>query len=113
MSEVTSTSDSVMAPEETNKQQSVESCELIEPTSTILSIKNEPTTNIELNESLTSIKVEENLQKEKNEPLVTKPMDKNENLENIMPKLEDEKAYKAWKKSITMVLSNITSHKLV
>lgn len=33
----------------------------------------------------------------------------NENQENH--KFEDEKAYKAWKKSIMMVLSNISSHK--
>ena len=44
-------------------------------------------------------------------PTVTKTLEKTENQENTIPKFEDEKAYKSWKKSITMVLSNITSHK--
>ncbi len=67
--------------------------------STICSIKNEPSiNNNEIGDTLTSIKLEDIQQKI-------------ENQENMLPKFEDEKAYKSWKKSISMVLSNISSHK--
>lgn len=74
--------------------------------STILSIKNEPSiSNSEISETLRSIKVEDQQQ------LKERLVEKNESQESLLNKFEDEKAYKSWKKSVSMVLSNITSHK--
>ena len=96
-SETNDTPPTLLQNEETYRQCLPE----IPEQSTICSIKNEPSINTsDISETLTSIKLEDQ-----------KSIDKVENQENMMPKFEDEKAYKSWKKSISMVLSNITSHK--